>query len=153
MIDTNPITLGVSILGLLGGGLSYILNLKIHHDILTNNAKYDEALAEVKQQFAKDLSAVREDILRELVNIKDRSIERSERLDREVTELKAGLGDRILTTVNGKYTLSAIYNQGMAGLQDRTTNLQRLLEVNLDKLEENLNRQILDLKERIFHKP
>jgi hypothetical protein len=149
--DSNPIALGVSILGLIWGSLSWVFQLKIKHDILENNDKIDEQLNKQREQNQKDHSSLREDFVRELNTTKEKLVERLERLDRDVTEIKSSLSDRVLTTVNGKYLRTDLHNQTMASINDRFMSMKELLEVTLDKIEDTMERQVADLKERIIH--
>lgn len=153
MEQVNYISIGLSMLGVLGGALSWAVNLKIKHDILVNNAKIEKDIEAVKDKLSRDINGVNDNYIKELGAFKDRLIDRLENDERELTELKANLADRILTTVNGKYVRTDLHIQSIAGIQDRLLSFKQLIEVSMAKIEQNLDRQIIDLKERIFHDP
>lgn len=149
---TQYISSGLSALGLIGGLFSYVLSLRIKHDILENNEKLEKDIQAAKDAATVAISNLRNDLLREFGNNQDKADEKRERLERELSELQAGLTDRILNTINGKYVRIDIHQQAIANIQDRFMSMKELIEVNMEKIEQGLDRQILDLKDRIFHK-
>jgi hypothetical protein len=150
---TQYISVGLSALGLVGGLFSYVLSLRIKHDILENNEKLEKDIQAAKDAATVGLSQLRNDLLREFGTNQDKGDEKRERLERELGDLQAGLTDRILNAVNGKYVRIDIHQQAIANIQDRFLSMKELIEVNMGKIEQGLDRQILDLKDRIFHQP
>lgn len=150
-MENGYISIGISVFGFLVGALSWALNLKIKTDILTNNAKIDKAYEALKEKLSRDIASVNDNYVKELSLFKDRTTEHLESLDQNLTELKSNLADRILNTVNGKYVRSDYHQQSVTGIQDRLQSFKELIEVSMTKIEQSLDRQIMDLKERIFH--
>ena len=148
---TQYISVGISALGLVGGLFSYVLSLRIKHDILENNEKLEKEIQSAKDYTTTSISNLRNDLLREFGNNQDKGDEKRERIERELADLQAGLTDRILNTINGKYVRIDIHQQAIANIQDRFMSMKELIEVNMNKIEQGLDRQILDLKDRIFH--
>lgn len=124
------ISLGLSALGLFGGLFSYVLGLRIKQEILENNGKLEK----------------------EILAVRDREDEKRLRVEKELADLQSGLSDRILNTINGKYVRIDLHQQSVTNIQDRFVSMKELIEVNMEKIEQGLDRQILDLKERIFDK-
>ena len=148
---TQYISSGVSALGLIGGLISYILSLRIKHDILENNEKIEKEIQGAKDTATLAISALRTDLVRDFANNQTKSDDKRERLERELADLQAALTDRILNAVNGKYVRTDIHTQSIANIQDRFVSMKELIEMSMDKIEQGLDRQILDLKDRIFH--
>lgn len=136
---SSYISTGISFLGLLGGFLSWTMSLKIKNDILVNNEKYEKRFSEQDDKHHREMIAQR-----------DKFSDRLERLDRDLLELKSNLADRILSIVNGKYVRTDLYQQSLAGIQERFVSFKQLIEVSMDKIEHGLAQQLVDLKERIF---
>lgn len=145
------ISTGLGVLGFVGGLFSYVLNLRIKHDILENNEKIEKDIQSAKDAATLAVSALRNDLVRDFANNQTKSDDKRERLERELADLQAALTDRILSAVNGKYVRTDIHQQAMANIQDRFMSMKELIEVNMGKIEQGLDRQILDLKDRIFH--
>jgi vacuolar-type H+-ATPase subunit H len=150
-MENSYISIGFSVFGFIVGVLSWALNLKIQHDILVNNAKIDKAIEALKEKLSRDIAGVNENYVKELSSFKDRATTHLEDLDQNLIELKSNLADRILNTVNGKYVRSDYHQQSITGIQDRLQSFKELIEVSMTKIEQSLDRQITDLKERIFH--
>jgi seryl-tRNA synthetase len=148
---SSYISVGISCLGLLGGLVSWSLNLKIKHDLLENNEKLEKKIYELKETFTRELTAANNNYVRELSAVKDKLSDRIEHIDRDLTELKSNLPDRILSIVNGKYVRTDLHQQTIASIHERFVSFKQLIEVNMEKIDQGLERQILDLKERIFH--
>lgn len=145
------ISVGLSLIAMLGGALSWVLNLKIKHDILANNAKLEKDMEALKDRLTKQIDGVNDNYIRELSAFKEKMTDRMEEDERNLVELRTNLSDRIINTVNGKYVRSDLHQQTIAGIQDRLSAFKQIIEVSMEKIEQNLDRQILDLKERIFH--
>jgi hypothetical protein len=144
-------SLGISALGLLGGFISYLLNLRIKHDILENNEKIEKEIQAVRDANTVAVANAKTELMREFVATMDKMDGKRERVERELNELQTGLTDRILNAVNGKYVRFDLHQQTIANVQDRFVSMKELIEVNMGKIEQGLDRQILDLKDRIFH--
>ena len=138
-------------LGLLGGLFAYILGLRIRHDILENNERIEKEISAVKDTAHAAINSLRQELTKEFGTNIIRQDDKNERVERELADITATLTDKILGVVNGKYVRTDLYNQGMAGMQDRFSSMKELIEVNMEKIEQGLDRQIVDLKERIFH--
>ena len=145
------ISTGLGVLGFVGGLFSYVLSLRINHDILQNNEKIEKDIQAAKDATTVGISQLRNDLLREFCANQDKGDEKRERIERDLSDLQAGLTDRILNAVNGKYVRTDIHQQAIANIQDRFMSMKELIEVNMGKIEQGLDRQILDLKDRIFH--
>lgn len=141
----------VAFLGLVGGLFSYILGLRIRHDILENNERLDKEINSVKDAAMTAIVNLRIELTREFGSNILRQDDKNSRVEREISDLNSTLTDRILSVVNGKYVRTDLYQQGMAGIQDRFLSMKELIETNMEKIEEGLDRQIVDLKDRIFH--
>jgi hypothetical protein len=150
MDTTAYVEITVGAIGILGSLFSWALNIKIKHDILANNAKIEKEIEILKDGLTRSIGGVNDNLIRELGTFKDRITDKTEELDRELTELKSNLTDRILSTVNGKYVRTDLHQQTIIGIQDRLLSFKQIIEVNIQKIEESLDRQISDLKERIF---
>jgi len=146
----NYLQFAVALLGLLGGFFSYILGLRIRHDILQNNEKVEKDIANVKDVALLSVASLRNELIKEFGNQSDRQSDKNERVEREIAEINSMLTERILSVVNGKYVRTDLYQQGMAAMQDRFTSMKELIETNMEKIEQGIDRQIVDLKERIF---
>jgi hypothetical protein len=141
----------VSVCGLLGGLFAYIFGLRIKDEILENNKLLERQIIDLKDKFRDDIIMVREHLIRELGSAILKQADKNERSDRAVSEMAAGLNDKILTVVNGKYVRSDLFNQTVVGFQDRFASMKDLIHLHMEKLQQGLDQQILDLKERIFH--
>jgi DNA anti-recombination protein RmuC len=148
--EFKQIETAVSVFSFLGGAFSWYLNTRIKQHIASSNARMVKEIQAAKDQIARDLAALNEKLTAELSNVKDRMIERTENMDRQLIDLKGSLSDRVLTIVNGKYVRRDLHKQSMDSVNDHFAGIQRLIEVNLDRIESSINRQIDDLKERIF---
>ena len=160
-------SVALSAIGFVGGAVSWALNLKIKHDILTNTTQIEKEMNSLKERLTKEINGVNDNYIRELGTVKEEITEQINKLqvlhaelippnqikemERSVTELRSNLSDRILSTVNGKYVRSEYHNQSITGLQDKLNSFKELIEISMAKIEENLDQQINDLKERIFH--
>jgi uncharacterized membrane-anchored protein YhcB (DUF1043 family) len=144
-------SLGISALGLIGGLFSYVLTLRIKHDILENNEKIEKEIQAAKDAATHAVASLRNDLIREFAATWDKSDDRRERLEKDFNDLQASMSDRILNTVNGKYVRVDLHQQTIANMQERFASMKELIEVNMGKIEQGLDRQILDLKDRIFH--
>ena len=147
----NYLQFGVAVLGLLGGLFAYILGLRIQHDILTNNEKIEKEIALVKESCGIVITNLRNELTRELGGHIAKHSDQIEALERQHGELTANLPEKVLGVVNGKYVRTDLNQQTLSNIQDRFTSMKELIEVNMEKIEQGLDRQILDLKERIFH--
>jgi hypothetical protein len=141
----------VALLGLLGGLFAYILGLRIRHDILENNERIEKEINAVKDFATATINNLRIELTKEFGQNILRQDDKNARVEKEISDLNATLTDKILNVVNGKYVRTDLYVQGMAAMQDRFTSMKELIEVNMEKIEQGLDRQIVDLKERIFH--
>jgi hypothetical protein len=142
---------GIAFLGLIGGLFAYILGLRIRHDILLNNERIEKEISTVKDSISTSVNALRVELTKEFGNNLIRQEDRNERIDKEIADIVGTLTDRILAVVNGKYIRTEFYNQGMSGMQDRFSTMKELIEYNMEKIEAGLDRQIVDLKDRLFH--
>jgi hypothetical protein len=141
-----------AMLGLLGGLFSYILGLRIRHDILENNERLEKEISAVKDYVNSAVSALRLELTKEFGAVFVRNEDKHIRLERELSEFQAGLTDKILTIVNGKYVRTELHQTSIAALQDRFGLMRELIESNMKKIEDGLDQQISDLKERISDK-
>lgn len=142
---------GVALLGLLGGLVAYILGLRIKHDILENNERIDKEINAVKDNAVAALNALRQEITKEFGNNIIRQDDKSDRLEKDLSDIAATLTDKILHVVNGKYVRTDLYLTQVGAIQDRFALMKELIESNMKKIEDGLDRQIVDLKDRIFH--
>lgn len=142
---------GVALLGLLGGLVAYILGLRIKHDILENNERLEKEINAVKDNSVAAINSLRNELIKEIGSNILRQDVKNERTEKEITDISGTLTDKILGVVNGKYVRTDLYLQGMAAMQDRFQAMKELIETNMEKIEQGLDRQIVDLKERIFH--
>jgi hypothetical protein len=140
-LDPNWFSALFSLVGLFGGLISWILNLKIKHDLMEHDEKTTKAIHEITLSLTNEIDALREKLT-----------DKYERMDRDLTELKSSLSDRILTIVNGKYVRTDLHQQTVLSTQERFVTFKQLIEVSLDRIETGLDRQITDLKERILSK-
>jgi gamma-glutamyl:cysteine ligase YbdK (ATP-grasp superfamily) len=145
------ITSGISALGLLGGLVSYILNLKVRHDLMVNNEKIDLQITNLQDKLQKLIYSTHDNLVRELGGAHEKLNDKLERIDRDVTELRSNLNDRIISTVNGKYVRTDLHQQTIINVQERFESLKQIIENQMDRIEQSLDRQILDLKDRILH--
>ena len=140
---------GVALLGLLGGLFSYILGLRIRHDILENNDRLEKEIVAVKDHANAAINALRLELTKEFGATLIRQDDKYDRLERNLSDFQAALTDKILTIVNGKYVRTELYKQSIVSLQDRFDLMKELIEVNMKKIEDGLDQQISDLKDRI----
>jgi hypothetical protein len=145
------ISIALSALGLIGGFVSYVLGLRIKHDILVNNEKLEKEIQQVKDTCMAAVSSAKAEYLRELVANLDKVDNKHEKTARDLTDLQTNFTDRILNAINGKYVRIDLYQQTVSNIQERFCSMKELIEVNMGKIEQGLDRQILDLKDRIFH--
>jgi hypothetical protein len=153
MVDmelSSYISVGISCLGLMGGLVSWSLNLKVKHDLLENNEKLERKIYDLKEIVTKELVATNSSCIREITSVKDKLMDRIEHIDRDLTELKSNLPDRILSIVNGKYVRTDLHQQTIESIHERFVTFKQLIEVNMERIDQNMDRQMLDLKERIF---
>lgn len=146
---TQYLSLGLSALGTLGGIVSYVLGLRIKQEILENNETIKKEIQSAKDASNAAVATMRAELLREINIHLEKSDDKRERLDREFSEFQASLTDKILNTINGKYVRADLHQQAMANMQERFTSMKEMIVVNMDKIEQGLDRQMLDLKERI----
>jgi regulator of replication initiation timing len=150
MIFEPKAELILSLFGALGTAASWALKMKISHEISQNNVRINRKIEELKSSLSAQIAENKTEFVKELTNVKDRLLERSEAGDHSIGELKASLPDRVITIVNGKYVRRDLYRQGMDSVNSHFEGIQRLIETNLNNIENSMNRQISDLKERIF---
>ena len=145
------ISVGLSALGLIGGFLSYVLGLRIKHDILENNEKIEKEIQAAKDANTTAIFNLRSELMREFGGNLNKFEDSQKKLEKELNEMQANFTDRILNAVNGKYVRTDLYQQTVANIQERFVSLKEVIEVNMEKIEQGLDRQIIDLKDRIFH--
>jgi predicted transcriptional regulator len=148
---TQYISVGLSALGLVGGFISYVLGLRIKADILENNEKIDKEIQAIKDANVAAITNLRTELVREIGTNLNKFEDAQKKLDKELHDLQANFTDRILNAVNGKYVRTDLHQQTVANIQERFVSLKEVIEVNMEKIEQGLDRQILDLKDRIFH--
>jgi hypothetical protein len=141
----------VALLGLLGGLFSYILGLRIRHDILENNERLEKEISAVKDFVNSAVNSLRNELTKEFGTTYLRHDDKYNELEKDLAEFQASLNDKILTIVNGKYVRSELHKQSIVALQDRFSLMKELIEANMKKIEDGLDQQISDLKDRIFH--
>lgn len=141
---------GVALLGLFGGLFAYILGLRIRHDILENNERIDKEINTVKDNAAVALNALRQEMTKEFCSSLIRQDDKNDRLEKDVADITATLTEKILHVVNGKYVRTDLYLTQVGAIQDRFALMKELIESNMKKIEDGLDRQIVDLKDRIF---
>jgi hypothetical protein len=155
------ISFGFSAFGALCGAVSWALNLKIKNATLVNNAKINKDMSMLGEKLSKDIDGVRSDYIRELSTFKDKFTTRLEDNEQITTELTSNLNARIITTVNGKYVRTELYEalhtslialntQSNENIQKQIGTLQYFIEKTMNELRQNLDRQIIDLKDRVF---
>lgn len=142
---------GVALLGLLGGLFAYILGLRIRKDILENNQRIDREISLVKEHAVNAVISLRAELTKEFGNNIIRQDDKTGRVEKAVAELAANLTDRILAVVNGKYVRTDLYLTQVGAIQERFSLMKELIESNMKKIEDGLDQQIVDLKDRIFH--
>lgn len=142
---------GVALLGLLGGFFAYVLGLRIRHDIFENNQRIDTEINLVRESVVVATNSLRTELTREFGANLLRHDDKNERVEKELSELAANLTDRILAVVNGKYVRTDLYQTQISAIMDRFSLMKELIENNMKKIEDGLDRQIVDLKDRIFH--
>ena len=140
MEQLDYISIGIGVLGFISGCINWAINIKIKSVVTENTAKMQREIQTTKDKLTIDIGGVNDNFIRELAVFKDKATERLEEHERELTELKSNFSDRILSTVNGKYVRS-----------ERLSDFKQLIEVSMEKLEQSINRQIEDLKDRLFH--
>ncbi len=152
------VSVGISLVALLGGFLSYVFNLRIKHDLLVNNEKYEKELVAIKDIIRLEIIKSHDEIVRELgiainknADKYEKVSDKLEKAEKAFSESQALLSERIITVVNGKYVRTDVFQQTLVGIQDRFVSIKELIEVNLEKIEQVLDHQIADLKDRIFH--
>lgn len=148
---TSYIGVGISFLGLSGGLVSYIVHLRIRHDILENNDKLEKDIAVIKEKVSASINSLRDELTREFGNSHDKMEKKLEKVEDALGDLTANISDRILNVVNGKYVRTDLHQQTLSGIQERFVSLRELIEVNMVRIEQGLDRQIVDLKDRIFN--
>lgn len=116
------------------GIVSWMINLKLKHDVAVANDVLE-----------KDIMTLRTEFVRELGILKQTQTERLDSVEKEIATLSSGLDERMLS----KYVRSDLYLQALAGIQERFLSLKDLVEISLSKIEQNLNQQISSLKERL----
>ena len=142
---------GVALLGLLGGLFAYILGLQIRKDILENNQRIEREISLVKEHAVNSIISLRAELTKEFGTNIIRQDDKNERIERTVSELASNLTDRILSVVNGKYVRTDLYQTQIGAITDRFSLMKELIESNMRKIEDGLDQQIADLKDRIFH--
>jgi hypothetical protein len=148
-IDYIAIAFGV--FGLLSGWLTWALNMKVKNDIMMNNAKTAKDMDAIKDSLTRSINAVNDNFIKELSTLKDKITNQLDGNEHNISELKNNLTDRILATVNGKYVRTELHDQSIDALKDRLSSFKQLIENSMSRIEQNLDRQISDLKDRIFH--
>ena len=143
------LSFAVALLGLLGGLFSYILGLRIRYDILSNNKRLDTDLQAVKDSIQIAINNLRNELTREIGAHFIKQDDKQDRMVKEIAELATNLNERILAVVDSKYVRTDLHTLAVAGLQERFTSMRELITVTMTKIETGLDRQILDLKERI----
>lgn len=146
---------GIALLGILSGIIAYFFGLRIRHDILENNQRIDSEIAKVKDFITSSINALRNELIKEfdgnMSRHENQATPRLERLEHSMSEVTSTLTDKILSAVNGKYVRTELYTQGIQGVQERFALLKELIESNMKKIEDGLDQQLSDLKDRIFH--
>ncbi len=142
---------GVALLGLLGGLFAYILGLRIRKDILENNQRLEKEISIVKDNAVAAVISLRAELTREFGTNIIRQDDKTDRVEKLVSEFASNLTDRILSVVNGKYVRTDLYLTQVGAIQDRFSLMKELIESNMKKIEDGLDQQIIDLKDRIFH--
>ena len=144
------IGVGLSALGMLGGFVSYFLSLRIRHDILENNERIEKDMTTLRDKLHTSINALREELVREFGASVSKLDDRIARNEHSLSDSSIALNDKILNTVNGKYVRTDLYQQSLSNIQERFTAMKELIEMNMDKIEQGLDRQIDDLKERMI---
>lgn len=151
MLNVDYVAIAVGAVSTVAGGVTWAFNLKVKHEILSNNTKLEKEIGDMKDRLSREIGGVNDNYVREFSAFKERMTDRFEILDHDMTELKTSLNDRILSTVNGKYVRTDLHQQTIVNVQERLQSFKQLIEVNMEKIEQSLDKQIMDLKERIFH--
>jgi len=149
-IDQVQVAIFFGLVSLVGGMLSWGLNLKVRHDIMEHNEKTLKDIGEARDKTLKEISDLREKITTKIEKVeggfatdRDKLNEKLERFERDFS------ADRVVSMINGKYVRTDLYQQYAAATTERLEGVRQLIELYMSKIEENLNRQIEDLKERI----
>jgi hypothetical protein len=116
------------------GFISSIIALRIKNQILENNKKMETEFNAKFEKIIKDIS----DSCNKLVSI-----------ERELFEIRSSTPDKILSVVNGKYVRSDLHAQAMLNIQDKISTIKQVIEDNVRKIEDSIDRQIDDLKFRL----
>lgn len=148
---TQYASVGLSALSFLGGLISYILGLRIKNEIAENNEKINKEIDAAKAASVQAVNSLRTELAREFGATWGKIETDLKETQKEVQEFEASFSEKILSTVNGKYVRTDLHQQSLSNIQERFVSLKELIEVNMNKIEQGLDRQILDLKDRIFH--
>jgi signal transduction histidine kinase len=140
---------GVSLLALIGGFLSYILSLKVKHDILENNEKLEKEIATNKDIATAAISSLRSEFVHELSNNLRRQDDKLDAQSSDLNAVTATLTDKILATTNGKYRRTEVCEANQRAVAERFDMLKELIETVMGRIESGLTKQIADLKDRL----
>jgi hypothetical protein len=140
---------GVSLLALIGGFLSYILSLKVKHDILENNEKLEKKIATNKDLATVAIISLRSEFVHELGNNLRRQDDKLDSQSSDLNAVTATLTDRILSTTNDKYRHTEVCEANQKNIADKFEMLKELIETVMGRIESGLTQQIVDLKERL----
>ncbi len=87
----NIISVGLGITGLLGGVLSWMVNLKIKTALMENTLKLEKDISLLRDEMIKQDQATNDNLIRELALSKEKAGDRIEKLERDFLELKSSL--------------------------------------------------------------
>lgn len=135
-------------MSVIGGAISWAVNIRIRNETLENN-----------KNTIKEIGSVHDKITKELSDFREKVGDKFERLEKALTrcqteiegfeQYKKDSVNRIISVVDGKYVRNDLFQQASAAHNDRLDNFRQLIELYMNKIEEGLNRQIEDLKERL----
>jgi hypothetical protein len=140
---------GVAFVAMIGSVVSYVISLKVRHDILLNNEKVEKDISAVKDYATTIVNGLRSEYIRELGDNLRRQDDKMDSVNSDVNEINAGFTEKILHITNGKYRRTEVCEATMKGVEDRFTLLKELIKTNMAHLEGSLEKQISFLKERL----
>ena len=140
---------GVAFVAMIGSVVSYVISLKVRHDILLNNEKVEKDISAVKDYATTIVNGLRLEYIRELGDNLRRQDDKMDSVNSDVNEINAGFTEKILHITNGKYRRAEVCGATMKGVEDRFALLKELIETSMAHLEGSLEKQISFLKERL----
>jgi septation ring formation regulator EzrA len=72
-------------------------------------------------------------------------------LDKRLYELQTEFTDKVLRLTNGKYLTTAVYEEYTRSVSDKFSSIRDLLDVSMEKIDNQITTQISDLKDRMYN--